>query len=135
MREKALHPAHTVLVVAPDDELRRSIAFALEAEGFVVSPRRRLSSVVEGLHDNAFDCAVVDEEAIDRREGWGGLSPIACPIVLLIDRLRNLPGHMAVTPLAKPLLGRDLTETVARCIAESRAGAAGSVEHQCQPVR
>jgi DNA-binding response OmpR family regulator len=107
----------TVLVVAPDDELRRSIAFALEAEGFSVSTHRLLSPALKRASNDRFDCAVIDENTIGRRDGWNALSGIPCPIVLLLDRLRLAPDQIRVTPLFKPLLGRILVDTVTDCVA------------------
>jgi len=116
-REKVLIPGHTVLVVAPDDELRRSLAFALEAEGFAVSTHRLLSPALEQASNEWFDCAVIDENTIRRRNGWNALSDMPCPIVLLVDQLRLVPDQINVTPLFKPLLGRILVDTVTDCVA------------------
>jgi len=107
-----------ILVVAPDDELRRSIEFALEAEGFKVHSHAQLSTVLELEAKGSFACAVIDESAIDiRKTGAEQVAKLAMPVVLLTDRLRTIPDVSSVTALTKPLLGL-LSETVLVAIAK-----------------
>lgn len=54
-----------ILVVAPDDELRGSIAFSLLAHGYQVVAVRRLEEVEM---DERFDCSLVDEPALSAPE-------------------------------------------------------------------
>lgn len=102
----------TVMVIAPNAELRRSIAFLLEAEGYAVTvhttllpdklpavPRRR--------------CAVVDDAALrDEPEAWSRLPQIADSFVMLLDGTRELPAGLVAYRVEKPLLGLNLVEAV-----------------------
>jgi len=110
----ALHPQHRVLVVVPDPELRRSVEFALEAEGFSVDAHDLLAAALHAARAGNLVCTVVDENAVAGRNDIADrLEPIPRPVVLLVDRLRNLPettSHVAI--LTKPLLGRRLVDTV-----------------------
>lgn len=114
MEKVALHPQHKVLVVVPDPELRRSVEFALEAEGFWVDSHALLAAALQAATAGQMVCTVVDENAVSGRSGIADrLDPVPRPIVLLVDRLRNVPettSHIAI--LTKPLLGRRLVDTV-----------------------
>jgi hypothetical protein len=56
-------PSGRVLLVAPDTDLRRSLVFALETDGFAVvvrdSPPTRA-----WLASNRFDCTILDQKAL-----------------------------------------------------------------------
>ena len=101
-----------ILVIAPDQHLRRSIAFALEAEGLLVEAVADLAALSGGSIAAAI-CAVVDENAVTAsRDGWRRVAALPNHVILLIDRLRQIPEHYARNALAKPLLGRSLVEAV-----------------------
>lgn len=118
VRDDGLKSMHTILVVAHDEELRRSIAFALEAEGLAVSCRADLASAAEIAAISAFGCAVVDEDAMCDVEGaWETLSRMMLPVILLIDHLRATSGSPTMRLLNKPLLGRHLVEAVLSSLA------------------
>lgn len=105
-----------VLVVAPDAELRRSIAFALEAEGLCIASRPDLPDAAEPAFWDA-RCSVVDEDAVEAApDGWRRLAALTQPQVLLVDRLA-VPEACAAVALRKPLLGRGLVEAVLAAIA------------------
>ncbi|MEX4008702.1 hypothetical protein [Neoaquamicrobium sediminum] len=110
----ALHPQHKVLVVVPDPELRRSVEFALEAEGFRVDSHALLAAALQAATAGQMVCSVVDENAVSGRSGIADrLDPVPRPIVLLVDRLRNVPETTSqIAILTKPLLGRRLVDTV-----------------------
>lgn len=123
-RRKPLPDAHTILVVGRDNELRRSVKFALEAEGFnvVISPR---------LPENgdpawpAISCAVVDDSALvgDGAIGDGRVA-LDWPVVLLADRVDGSK-VVARHTLLKPLLGRRLISAVLDSVAmDGRQGVA-----------
>ena len=114
---------HLVLVVAPDRELRRSIEFALEAEGFGIDSHAQLAAALASPCVDSTACAVIDEDAIGGRNGKDAppLDRVARPVVLLVDQLRAVPQAPAgIRVLTKPLLGRLLVETVAAAIADGR---------------
>lgn len=109
-----------ILVVAPNDQLRRSIEFALEAEGFGVVSHALLPAANGSLGRGHYACLVVDEEAVTpSAPTWEKLASFAGPVVLLVDKLRAGPEGKAMTLLHKPLLGRSLTETVTGAVARN----------------
>lgn len=118
-----------VVVVVPDPELRRSIEFALEAEGFGIEAHDRLGAALASPCIDDAACAVIDEAVIGARKGkeTPGLERITQPVVLLVDQLRAVPQAPAgIRVLTKPLLGRMLVETVLAAIADGRAPAAST---------
>jgi len=120
-----LHRIGTILVVAPKPEFRRSIEFALEAEGFGVESHALLASALESPLAEVADCTVIDDHAVNAMNGgWVALSRFKQPIVLLgnHEQPAGLPPH--VTVLLKPLLGRSLIDTVIAVIAQRRAAEA-----------
>lgn len=113
-----MSPHHTILVVVPDDDLRRSIIFALESEGFGLSVTSQLPALSDCPQVSAVDCIVVDENAIDVRSGgWERLGSLGRPAILLIDTLREIPPEFAHTAVMKPLLGSSLVDAVANSLA------------------
>lgn len=108
-----MHPQDTVLVVVPDPELRRSVEFALEAEGYRVDSHALLAAALQSSGMTRMACAVVDENAVAGRNGIGNrLEPIVRPVILLVDHLRSVPETPRIMTLTKPLLGRRLVDTV-----------------------
>ncbi|WP_417310536.1 hypothetical protein [Devosia sp.] len=93
-----------LLVIAPDADYRQSLAFVLEAEGFVAVDYPQLPLPPQ-LARAPFDCTVLDLKVIR------GLSPDAairfcdqaCPLVLLgaraPDWLENTHCHHVETPV------------------------------------
>jgi hypothetical protein len=55
-------PSGRLLLVAPDTDLRRSLVFALETEGFSVTVQDRPPSR-RWLVQNRFDCTIVDQKS------------------------------------------------------------------------
>ena len=119
--QNGLASFHLVLVVAPDRELRRSIEFALEAEGFGISAHAELAAALSSPRLECAACAVIDENAIGARSAAHLLPDhVGRPVVLLVDRLRADPqAAPGMSVLTKPLLGRMLVETVAAAIGNS----------------
>lgn len=106
-----------VLVVAPDAGFRRSIEFALEAEGYGVDSRAQLFTAKASPLAPLVCCAVIDEDAIDdSANAWKFLWRFPKPIVLLVDKPWSLPEPDGVIILVKPLLGNALVETVRQVI-------------------
>lgn len=106
-----------VLIVAPDLELRRSIEFLLEAEGLEVVSR---SELPEALDANSLGrrCAIVDEDAIEAFPGgWERVADVTAPVILLVDRLREIPELYQPAMVRKPLLGSSLVDAVRAAIA------------------
>lgn len=117
--QDALPTLGMILVVVPDRELRRSIEFALEAEGLVFCAHAELAAALASPEAGAAACLIVDEDAIaPSRNGAGnGLDGFGRPVVLLVDRMRTVPRVPGIRVLNKPLLGERLIEIVAGSIA------------------
>ena len=79
-------PACRLLVVAPDDDVRHSLVFALEAEGFEVVERAAIPPIA-WTEINRFDCTVLDQKAV-RGEAFEAIAFCikAVPVVLLASR-------------------------------------------------
>ena len=93
-----------LLVVAPDADLRGSLVFALEAEGFEVTARADLPAM-SWMTQRRFDCTVLDQKALT---GQNYESIAFCikahPVVLLAGRphpwLVEWVAQTVVTPAA-----------------------------------
>ena len=56
-------PSRRLLIVAPDDEVRQSLVFALEAEGYDVAALGQLPGP-EWLSAHRQDCTILDQRAV-----------------------------------------------------------------------
>ena len=102
-----------VLVVAPDKDFRRSLAFALEADGFAVDTHARSSNAFASQRANDAECAVVDDAAIeDWRMAEEEFRRFGKPVFLLVDKIRPIPDLPFTKILTKPFLGNPLIEAV-----------------------
>ena len=102
-----------VLVAAPGAELRRSIVFALEADGYVAEAHASLAAAMAASSAASCICFIVDENALDghtRRAAT--LKRLGIPVILLVDRIRTIPRVAGMKVLTKPLLGQSLLESV-----------------------
>lgn len=105
-----------VLVVAPDVRLRRSIEFVLEAEGLKVASRADLT-VAFDASEISRRCAIIDEDAIAAFPGgWERVAEVTAPVILLVDRLREIPERYQPAVVRKPLLGSSLVDAVRAAI-------------------
>lgn len=105
--------APLVLVVAPDKDFRRSLEFALEAEGFAVDSYGSMAGAFASSRAEEAGCAVVDDTAIGK---WPEVEEefrhFGRPVVLLSDRIGTMPSLPFTTVLIKPFLGNPLIEAV-----------------------
>ena len=107
-----------VIIVASDRGFRRSLEFALEAEGFAVDSHASVSTAVESPCAAAAICSVVDEDALrDRASIPQTFDRLAKPVILLVDRFLPIPEQTGMTILIKPLLGSVLMESVHALVA------------------
>ncbi len=106
----------SVLLVAPDGDLRSSIQFALYAEGYLVESAASVDgSALPGIR---FDCTILDHEAAEQ----GGHSVISfCarfdPVILLANETPHPLSPYAARTMLKPLLGAALSEAISEAIA------------------
>ena len=103
-----------ILVIAEESDLRRSLQFALDAEGYEVTARSTLAPAELAL---PFDCTIVDHHAADR-DAAAAIAFFAAfaPIVLLADeRTHPLCAH-ATRIVLKPLLGPALSAAIREAI-------------------
>jgi hypothetical protein len=108
-----------VLVIAPNPGFRKSLEFALEAEGYVVDSQAHLAKAIASPLTSSIRCAVVDEDAVpDRLNGRSELARFPGPVILLVDRPWPPPEPAGVLILVKPLLGNALIKAVDQVIAK-----------------
>jgi hypothetical protein len=113
----------TILVAAPGAELRQSIVFALEADGFEVDAHASLGAAIAASGSSGSLCFVVDENALNGHpNGAKALQKFGLPVILLVDRLRAIPRLTRIKILIKPLLGQRLLEMVRGALASDGAG-------------
>lgn len=103
-----------LLLIAPDSDLRRSLEFALRAEGHDVSWRASLGARDLSAH---FDCTVLDHHAIGPHLQEGvTFCRVFAPVILLANAGDHPLAPAALTTLLKPLLGRALIEAIDRAV-------------------
>jgi hypothetical protein len=96
-------------VIAPDEGMRASLCFVLEAEGYAVG----LADSPLDLPSEALvaDCVIVDEAALSRARA-SGVDFGTTPVVVLSEQAErpSLLGRYAL--VQKPLLGQALIDIV-----------------------
>ena len=97
-----------LLIVAPDADLRASLVFALEAEGFEVTAREDVPNLA-WMNQRRFDCTVLDQKALTG-EAYEAIAFCikAHPVVLFAGRphewLTEWVSQVVVTPTADDAL-------------------------------
>jgi hypothetical protein len=107
-----------VLIIAADADLRRSVQFALEAEGYIVTCRVSLAA-----HERPqdFDCTVVDHHVLgsEHRAARAFFQSFS-PVILLANAAPHPLSPWARQTLLKPMLGPALSAAI-RGALESRS--------------
>lgn len=106
-----------ILLVAHDDDLRRSLTFALAAYGYTVVAERQWPS--EGEAD-AFDCVVLDEKALSALPAI--TSAVKRPVLLLAYSQAAKSNALVAGTIAMPLKGEAVIQAVAAAIAAAGTG-------------
>ena len=103
-----------ILLIAPDTELRRSLEFALVAEGYEVTLRASIAA-----HEApSFDCTVLDHHAIGTdRMAAAAFCSCHAPVILLANQKSHPLTPWTFRTLMKPLLGVSLTDAVFEAVA------------------
>lgn len=106
-------PAASVLVIAPEGDLQRSISFLIEAEGFSVALYSKLQEAFASPEAASAACAVIDGKAIGSAQDIRShASTFSRPLILLVERPGLLPALPRCLILTKPFLGPALVEAV-----------------------
>jgi hypothetical protein len=105
--------SRSIVVIVPDQALNRSLAFALEADGYRVSSFASVASASTALPDSL--CIIADEGVLKTAAAPDDLSGFAGRTLLLREH-GAVPRHDAMTVLTKPLSGADVLAAVARFV-------------------
>jgi CheY-like chemotaxis protein len=108
-----------VLIIAPNTDMRQSLHFALESEGYSVTSR---ASIAEAAALPAgFDCTVLDHHAeLVDRDGATAFCARVQPVILLANELPHRLSDAVFRTVMKPMLGPPLSVAVRQAI-DSRA--------------
>ncbi|ESQ91052.1 hypothetical protein ABAC460_07415 [Asticcacaulis sp. AC460] len=109
----ALPVSSTVLVVAPDADLRQSLAFMLTAEGYGVATCDAWPPQDAQL---AFDAVVIDHSALDRKTSDPRLAGLRRRAVVLASH-PDTAQFATATLVRKPLLDRSLLDALSQALA------------------
>ncbi|WP_085034707.1 transcriptional regulator [Ensifer aridi] len=103
--------ARIIVVVAPDRGLRRSLAFALEVEGYFTESYDALWKA-EASAKRAL-CTIVDDEILKSEPQTAKfLERPDLRVVLLVDGMTAFKEHGDTIVLTKPINGSDLVRAV-----------------------
>lgn len=110
-----------ILVVAPDDSLRRSLCFVLRAEGYGV---RESQTWPDAGNLPPFDAAVIDHGGIDRAAMEDlALRDLGPRAIILTSRTEPHSRLASATIVRKPLIGRELVERLHAVLGDIQAPA------------
>lgn len=103
-----------ILVIAPDSDLRQSLQFALEAEGYAITACARMDDLPPS---GGFDCTVLDHHAADvDRDAAIAFCDLFRPVVLLVNRVSHPLAAAAFCTVLKPMLGPALALAVDQAV-------------------
>lgn len=117
-----------IAVVEDDSDVRRSLRFALEADGYAVCSFRDGTQALESPEIEQADCMVIDfglpgmngvelTRAMRRRQ-------VVCPAIIITGdasgRARAAAAEIGAPVLEKPLMADALAEQIAAALAEPR---------------
>ncbi len=109
-----------IIVVAADHGLRRSVAFALEVEGYSTESYDTLQKAGASCREAL--CTILDDDIL-RSESQAAtrlLQYLGARAVLLVDGLSALQAHVDNTILTKPFSGPDLLGVINSLIEAAR---------------
>ena len=110
-----------ILVVAPDNDLRRSLTFALAAYGYTVTAEQAWP---ESAAADAFDCIVLDEHVLSKSSAF---SPAVLsgrrPVLLLAYSEEALANESVTGVIAMPLKGEAVMQAVETAMSTARQNA------------
>lgn len=108
-----------VLIIAPNTDMRQSLQFALESEGYSATAR---ASIAEAAAlPGGFDCTVLDHHAdLVDHNGAVDFCTRVQPVILLANELPHRLSDVVFRTVMKPMLGPPLSVAVRQAI-DSRA--------------
>lgn len=105
-------PSGRLLLVAPDTDLRQSLVFALETEGFSVTTRDE-PPPRSWLAANRFDCTIIDQKAFTGEDYEAIAFCIkAHPVVLMAERPHAWLNEWVAAAIELPLRGNEVATAV-----------------------
>ena len=105
-----------LLIVAPDTDLRRSLAFALETEGYAVTIRD-LPPPRAWLASNRFDCTILDQKSLVGADYEAIAFCIkAHPVVLLANKPHPWLVEWVAEVVDLPLAGNAVSAAVSHAM-------------------
>jgi DNA-binding response OmpR family regulator len=108
--------AKTLLIVVPDLDLRRSLEFALEAEGYFVTSAPDIESA-RSLPAKAFDCTVLDHAAtVGSPAEVIRFCAASEPVVVLSDKPIPWLSEWVSGVVEKPMLGQALLVAIRKAL-------------------
>lgn len=106
---------YRVLIIAPSTDMRQSLHFALESEGYAVTAVAAIAEAAKLPQD--FDCVVLDHHAdLADREGALELCRRVYPVILLANALPHRLSSLVFRTVLKPMLGPPLSVAVRQAI-------------------
>ena len=110
-----------ILVIAPNPDFRRSLAFALETEGYSVETEAAIPSQDRLQQREIFGAIVLDHKAIRQQpDGTVRVGSLRAPVVLLASRPEEWLDQGAFRTIPTPLVGSTLSDAVAAAMAAPR---------------
>lgn len=110
--------SRSIVVIVPDQALNRSLAFALEADGYRVSSFASVASARTALPEAL--CIIADDGVLKGAAAPNDLSEFAGRTLVLREH-GAVSRQDAMTVLTKPLSGADVLAAVARFVPASPA--------------
>nr|WP_276574135.1 transcriptional regulator [Ensifer sp. IC4062] len=119
-RDFELSGGRTIIVVAADQGLRRSVAFALEVEGYSTESY----DTVQNAEDSSKGalCTILDDEILrsEPQAATQFLKKLGSRGILLVDGLSALQPNLGNAILTKPFTGPDLLGVINSLIEAAR---------------
>lgn len=111
-----------LLVVAADADVRRSLVFALEAEGFSVASTDLLPTV-SWMRTNRFDCTILDQRMLQGPPYESlAFTITAHPVVLLAAKPLQWLGEWVSQVVETPVIEDTLLTAVRTATMKQKAG-------------
>jgi len=108
-----------VTIIARDPAVRRSLAFALDAEGYQVSAYPDIEASFGDKKPLTASCTIVDDDTLSDGDCDVQLGSLPPPVVLLLDPHRRFSKVCTAGVVLKPYLGQAVIELVSEVCGDS----------------